>query len=214
MARGRATLSRKTGSAVASAVERDALAMDVLRAQLELHLAARRSPGGGGNQDGGARRHRRYRQYTIEDIRRAVELVRDGATTQDAALVTKVPRETLRRYLVKLKDRPLSEIVQPHIGRTTLLPNEVESRLAKYASAELHFGRPLSRREIREEAGELAIALRRHPPVEGPATKAHLLSRRWLAGFKKRQESLGPRIPQPIDEHRTAPRTVVGLGPG
>ncbi|KAJ8968235.1 hypothetical protein NQ317_011351 [Molorchus minor] len=110
-----------------------------------------------------------------------------------ASRVFGVPQTTLERYAKN--DTPADEIVRTKMGRSPILPEDLEQELVRYClqMEQKFFG--LSRKDVRCMAYQLAIRNNLKNPFSKEKEQA---GKKWLKNFMKRHRELSVRTPQGI----------------
>lgn len=131
------------------------------------------------------------KQWSVESMKAATELVRSGGGLRDASRLYNVPVETLRRRVTG----KVAEDCRP--GPPTVLTDEEESRLEGYLIRMSEMGFGLTREDVMAMAFTIAEKTQRPHPFTGGCA-----GRGWYDGFMRRHPRLSLRTPQALSYRR------------
>ena len=137
--------------------------------------------------DNPLRNRGKYRIYTQNDLEKAIEEIKsEKISFAEAGIKYNIPNRTLRYRLIPENTPPLR--------KPTILELDQEVRLAEYILLHADFGNPLTSKQIKKVAGDIA-SLNRDPAKQ---FKKGIPSPVWLNSFLKRHPEISRRTPSAL----------------
>lgn len=133
--------------------------------------------------------------YCEEDVKKALEAIRDGTPIATASKKYKVPRTTLRNKVCGKAPE-----TSGRLGREAVLGNGVEDRLAQWLLQTSKMGFPINKDSLLYSVKQLVEIEKLPNPF-----KNNVPGRKWFEGFLRRH----PRIAHKKAEHLCKARAIL-----
>lgn len=133
------------------------------------------------------------RNYSPEDLLKAVNLVREGMKMYKAAMKCNVPKTTLSRKIHGYEN------VGARKGPSTVLTQEEEDDLVTWILYNAAHGEPVSKRKLLDCVKKYVISKNRKTPFTNGRPGKH-----WYQSFMKRHPNLSERVAQSLTKARAS----------